>query len=463
MERPFLFPRKDPLKENNVTKKKKSTGKKAAILTTNKSDKKTGIIEKLTSNFSKLVKHEQLEGRDHLVVPMVMMVEGVHEGSNGPLFYPADELTNYTSVWNSKPIVVYHPEQDGQSVSACDPIIFNSRKVGVIMNTTFEDGKLKAEAWLEKDRLEEVDERILEALEKGEMMEISTGLFTENELVENGEWNGEAYTEIARNYRPDHLAILPDQVGACSIADGGGLLRNKAKNQNQPNTPDFIKNILKQATDEILANVSKQIPVVNTLSHDDIRQQLSSQTKDRFENKVLEMWTWVMDVFEDFYIFEKGSDLFKLGYSMTDNQVTISDDEPEEVSRVTRYMNKTDGSLVGNVGETQEEPEMDKATLVGEIIANAASTYEEADKDYLMSLDDDRLNQISDKITDNGIGMTKDSKTDAAQKKQKEEQDGKKKTAAMANNEQSLDEWLENAPAAVREQVQAGITANKEK
>ena len=41
-----------------------------------------------------------------------------------------------------------------------------------------------------------------------------------------GDWNGKAYVGIARNYRPDHLAILPDMKGACSIADGAGLCRN---------------------------------------------------------------------------------------------------------------------------------------------------------------------------------------------------------------------------------------------
>jgi hypothetical protein len=69
---------------------------------------------------------------------------------------------------------------------------------------------------------------VLDKLDKGEMVEISTGLFTDN-IPESGVWNGEAYTAVARNYRPDHLAILPDQKGSCSIADGAGLLRNKAK------------------------------------------------------------------------------------------------------------------------------------------------------------------------------------------------------------------------------------------
>jgi hypothetical protein len=101
------------------------------------------------------------------------------------------------------------------------------------MNAEEEDGKLKAEAWLEVERVKQVDNRILEALEKGEMVELSTGLFTDNEPTE-GDWNGEKYMAIARNFRPDHLAILPDKVGACSIADGAGLLRlNQAASEGE--------------------------------------------------------------------------------------------------------------------------------------------------------------------------------------------------------------------------------------
>jgi hypothetical protein len=37
---------------------------------------------------------------------------------------------------------------------------------------------------------------------------------------------GRQYVGIARNHRPDHLAILPDLKGSCSIADGAGLCRN---------------------------------------------------------------------------------------------------------------------------------------------------------------------------------------------------------------------------------------------
>ena len=182
-------------------------------------------IETLTVNrdSSLAVRHESMSGRDYLVVPMVMLTEGVHNGTNGPLYYPKEELAKAPHVWNMKPVVVYHPERNGAGASACDPDVLTKSGVGVILNTHF-DGKLRAEAWLEKSRMDMVDNRIGTSIEKNEVMEVSTGVFTENEL-NDGVWNGEKYIAIARNYRPDHLALLPDKKGACSVADGAGLLQ----------------------------------------------------------------------------------------------------------------------------------------------------------------------------------------------------------------------------------------------
>jgi len=189
-------------------------------------------LQNITVNFSSAVRHDTMEGRDYLVAPMVMLTEGVHKGSNGWLYYPKDELSKTPESWNHKPVVVYHPTMNGMGVSACDPDIITSRKVGVIMNTRYdkETGKLRAEAWLEKDRIEMVDKRISKSLENNDLMELSTGLFTDNESVD-GEFNGKQYDTIARNYRPDHLALLPDKKGACSIEDGAGLLQLNSAQQ----------------------------------------------------------------------------------------------------------------------------------------------------------------------------------------------------------------------------------------
>ena len=60
-------------------------------------------------------------------------------------------------------------------------------------------------------------------------MELSTGLFTDNDETAGVSPKGRNYEAVARNHRPDHMAVLPDQVGACSINDGCGVLVNEEK------------------------------------------------------------------------------------------------------------------------------------------------------------------------------------------------------------------------------------------
>lgn len=185
--------------------------------------------EHITTNLAPTVRYEEFNGKKYLVVPMVLMTEGVHAGSNGPLFYPRAELAKTPVTWNMKPVVVYHPTR-GQT--ATDPDVARRRQVGIIMNTRWDNGKLRAEAWLERDRLATVDERILTALENDKMLEVSTGVFTDVTYAP-GTWNGTEYEYVARNYRADHLAILPDRVGACSIKDGCGLLQTNESEETE--------------------------------------------------------------------------------------------------------------------------------------------------------------------------------------------------------------------------------------
>lgn len=184
------------------------------------------------------MKSKMLEGRKHFVVPVVMIKEGVLNGSNGPIFYPADELKKTVALWNGKPVVIYHPDMYSGGMAG-NPQVFNQQKVGSLFNVRFEDNALKAEAWLDPERLQLVDARVLESVRTNAIMEVSTGLFTGEEEVA-GEWNGNKYYAIARNHIPDHLAILPDQIGACSIADGAGLCRNVTGHTQPLTMPSMV-------------------------------------------------------------------------------------------------------------------------------------------------------------------------------------------------------------------------------
>ena len=168
---------------------------------------------------------ETLEGKKHVVVPCVLAVEGVLNGSKGPLYYPSSELRASVPHWNGRPVVIYHPDMQ-HNCMAGNPTVFTRQKVGTVFNVRFEGKALKGECWLDADRLQAVDWRVLTAVNRGEVMEVSTGLFTDND-PSPGHFNGRKYDANARNHRPDHLAILPDLKGACSIADGAGLCRNE--------------------------------------------------------------------------------------------------------------------------------------------------------------------------------------------------------------------------------------------
>lgn len=179
-------------------------------------------------NDQSVVRHQMHEGKQHIILPVTMMVEGVHHGSQGAIYHSIDELGKIPASWNGIPIVINHPQRDGNFVSANSPdIIDSSVTVGRVYNTNVQGNRLRAEAWLVEEKLIEHASDVFDAINNNTPVEVSVGVFTENQPVENGNWNSETYTHAAHNHRPDHLALLPGGVGACSINDGCGLGANK--------------------------------------------------------------------------------------------------------------------------------------------------------------------------------------------------------------------------------------------
>jgi hypothetical protein len=215
-------------------------------------------MELITLNYrSSLVRQEVHQGQKHLVVPMAMIVEGVLPGSEGPLFYPMEEITRNYRDWERTPIVITHPKLNGKHVSVHKmPGSFHqSGVVGFVASPKVTRNKLVAEAWLNVDQLNKVAPTVLNRLERGERVEISTGLFTTNEEAPlNARYNNRPYTHIARQYRPDHLAILPDEVGACSIDDGCGLLVNESTEVDEYNWP-LVLNEINDEDFELVTNL----------------------------------------------------------------------------------------------------------------------------------------------------------------------------------------------------------------
>lgn len=182
----------------------------------------TILLNALAGNYRK----ETVNGREFIVAPLVSIVPGVLNGSKGALFYPEDEIARDPQAWNGMPLVKGHPTKNGQHISGRDPWVRANLQMGTIYNSVY-DGKLQHEAWFDVEDTKRVDNWVYQQLINNRPIEVSTGLFTDNE-PNRGTFNGRTYDYVARNYRPDHMAILVGQRGACSNDDGCGInVRNE--------------------------------------------------------------------------------------------------------------------------------------------------------------------------------------------------------------------------------------------
>lgn len=176
------------------------------------------------SNYT--VERTIFEGLPHIIVPVTLLTVGVHSGSGGPVLYLEEEISKFPAAWNGEPVPIYHPTtEDGSPVSCNSPEIIEAQTYGRLFNVFYGDGKLKGEIWLNENKLRMHEPQLLARILSGDSIEVSTGLWSDDEIIQ-GIWQNEQYNGIVRNIRPDHLAILPDQIGACSLADGCGIRAN---------------------------------------------------------------------------------------------------------------------------------------------------------------------------------------------------------------------------------------------
>lgn len=363
------------------------------------------MYERIVFNLSSPARRETLDGREHFVVPAAILAEGVWAGSAGPIYYPEEELRKSALAWNHKPIVVYHPERDGVPVSACDPVILNNRKIGVVLNTKHDD-KLRTECWFDIERVKTVDSRIYSALQDSKPVEVSTGLDMDG-IQGDGKWKEKDYKITGRNYRPDHLAVLPDKIGAYSVKDGAGLFANTATE------PERVQRVLSRTVSQLLQVVKAEIKSENELSFSDISRQLSDLLASKFGEPGKYWDGYICEVYPDKVVFRNGyssgDKLWMIGYSVKSEAVSLIG-EAEEVQRVVEYKSLNHsrsyfpegGSLVFKTKETPVA--FDKKTHVNALIANGV--WQEADRPWLDSLPDEKLERMKVPVSTPTVNTT---------------------------------------------------------
>lgn len=412
--------------------------------------KATQPATQLKGNMSELIRWEVKGNKPYCVAPVVMMPEGVANG----LLYPAEELEKFPEAWDNRPVPILHPKKDGKNVSANTP----ETSLGAaahLFNTKFEDGKLKSEIWINPDEADAIDPVVMQKLKNNETMEVSTGLYIEIEETP-GEFNGVAYTGIARNHRPDHLALLPNGGAACSWDAGAGVPRTNE--QEETDVEDGKDPSVFARFGHWVADKFK----THELNHNEIDDHLRTAIKAKLNLNKNE-WVWMKEVFDTYCIYthEIGDGitrLYKQSYVIDNEDHVLLADDAVEVKEVTSYPLV---SPEANISSNKGDPSMDdkeKKEQVEALIANEKSDYTEEDRKELEALSEKTLTNLAGTIAVNEEEAKKQEE-EAAEKKKEEEDAAAAAAAEAAGNQAPETLSKEEVKTLIADGVKAGLEA----
>lgn len=340
------------------------------------------------------IREEMHMGRKHLVVPVVMMTEGVHRGSHGPLLHLADEMGRFPGAWDGIPISVQHPVEDGMNISCNDPEVIDNQAVGRVYHTQMDGGRLRAEAYIDLEAISRISPEALAYIRTGRPLDVSVGVFTDDEQV-TGDWNGETYQAIARSHRPDHLALLPGGTGACSWDDGCGV-RTHEKGGEHVKDNGKLEAMLKELA---LAGFS-----VNQLSYGEISQKIQAKL-DRMDDDT--KVHYLEETYPGFFIYRvrpRGGDmpmnpdgemLFKRSYTAQGDGSIEFTGEAQPVVKQVQYINTNQGGIKVMTGKKEDQGKPCCPEKVDALIANAETKWVAEDREILLTMSAGQLEKLA--------------------------------------------------------------------
>ncbi len=343
------------------------------------------IIAQRRNNYT--VRQETFDGAAHIVVPVVMMVEGVHSGSQGPILHTAEQLGRVVEAWNGIPVVIGHPRNSTGFISANSPNVPN---VGRIFNTRFENGKLRAECYINISKITNQSPTALAHIRNQRPLQVSVGTFSDTDSA-SGIWNSEQYVAVARNYRPDHLALLPGEEGACSWNDGCGIRTNSKQKNNMEKEITIVANSLSDRKNEFTEIVNK------------VRSIVDSMDNGVYVN-------FLREVYDDGFIYEtrkresNQSQYYTQKYSIREDGGVELMDNPVPVRQEINYIAQSEQessepkTKVNNNKKSKGENKMSKTKCtvakVNALIANESTNFTEDHREWLESQTDEMLSAL---------------------------------------------------------------------
>lgn len=264
------------------------------------------------------IRREQHNGREHIVVPSFTLPDGVIM-NNG--LYPKEEIDKAYKGLEGTLAPLSHPMVDGDYVSARQPEAINAYHVGAWNRNVERVGhRVSIEKWIDVEFAKNTEggRALLEAIDKGEPIHTSTGIFLDREMTPNAD----GYGWIARNMVFDHDALLLNEQGAATPEDGVGMMVNKT----------FV--------------INSAIPVVNEDALDDSYGEklaiLSEAVKERFATS--DSYAYVQDFDDRALIYVTPEGTYTIDYHYEgDNPILTG--ESKVVTVETSYKVKTNSMI----------------------------------------------------------------------------------------------------------------------
>jgi hypothetical protein len=174
------------------------------------------------------IRRETLDGTEYVVAPVTLLkpmyLNTPGDWSANEAYLPESEAKNSIPSWNGTPLTLNHPTMNGHGTTANSPEIHSKSVLGRVFNVEWDGSEVVGEAWFDENKIRQMGGQAENALERvlnGDSVEVSTGYRASK--LPSGDYDGETHNAVQGNLKPDHLAVLPNQQGKCSIDAGCGV------------------------------------------------------------------------------------------------------------------------------------------------------------------------------------------------------------------------------------------------
>ncbi len=179
-----------------------------------------------------MVSRQNIRKKEHIIVKGVthMISDAVMNG----ILYPESEVKALANDIGTARITMpaSHPTgENGEFISASDPWALTSNFIGAYaFNFSIQDDRLISDVAIDPlfASTSEDGKTVMNAIENGTPIDISTGFYLNVEEKEGFGTDGEPFEMIASNLHIDHSAFLPNETGAKNKTEGVGLHTNSA-------------------------------------------------------------------------------------------------------------------------------------------------------------------------------------------------------------------------------------------